>query len=187
MSQIWLKKGKSSILEIAICRSSTHLARTLKTLYFRWDASMPYAVKLSSYKIDEFFPIFRLHQEMRRLGYLKSSPCKGSRSELFPLPLPLTGMETVEELVVFIGSAFPLPLPLTGMETIQPRLKMPCRHKLSITTSPNGDGNFKTSTLTAFPVISVFPLPLPLTGMETLLSHRLGLGKTLQTFHYHFP
>jgi hypothetical protein len=44
---------------------------------------MPCVAALSSYKIDEFFPIFCLHQEVCRLGGLKPAPSKASRSELF--------------------------------------------------------------------------------------------------------
>ncbi len=80
---------------------------------------MPCIVRFSGYKIVDFFQFFVNHQERRRLGGLEPSPGKASNSELFPQPLPLTGMETFLPLLVLRrDSNFPQPLPLTGMETV---------------------------------------------------------------------
>jgi hypothetical protein len=85
---------------------------------------MPYTVSISASKINEFQEIFSLFSEVRRFGYLKPLLYIVSRSEPFPKPLPREGMETIPEM-------------FWGVST----------RTLSKTTSPRGDGNFLSSTI----------------------------------------
>jgi hypothetical protein len=85
---------------------------------------MPYTVSISASKINEFQEIFSLFSKVRCFGYLKPLLYIVSRSEPFPKPLPRKGMETQIVLRALC-----------------------CAISLSKTTSPQGDENFKSSTI----------------------------------------
>ena len=139
--------------------------------------SIAYPVRVSSDKNHSFLEKFIHFFGVCRLGYLKCHLCKGSRSELFPIPLPRKGMETWASTVLDpTASSFPIPLPRKGMETRNVK-SLPFGFVLSFRyLCPERGWKLLVFPLFAPPNV-VFPIPLPRKGMETN-TNRIDLSDT---------